>query len=263
MNTPSYGICHLNMIPVRVKPADTSEMVTQLLFGETFVILEELYNWLHIEITYDGYKGWIDRKQVRPISATHYQRFNNGSAVFANELVHLSLSQSDYFPIVLGSTLHDFDGVYCKIGTKKYTYQGDTIRPDPVFATSGNIVRLAKKYIGAPYLWGGRTPFGIDCSGFTQMVLRLAGLSLPRDAYQQAEKGRLVNNLESSQPGDLAFCTKEDSEKITHVGIIIANQEIIHASGQVRIDKLHNSGIFNVATKKYSHRLKLIKRMTA
>ncbi|HRG90423.1 MAG TPA: C40 family peptidase, partial [Chitinophagales bacterium] len=119
--------------------------------------------------------------------------------------------------------------------------------------------RVAMRYLNAPYLWGGRSPFGIDCSGFTQVVFKFADVQLMRDAYQQAEQGAMVNFVEESQPGDLAFFSN-DNGKIIHVGIVLKDQRIIHSSGKVRIDRLDHFGIYNADTKKYSHQLKVIKR---
>ena len=115
-------------------------------------------------------------------------------------------------------------------------------------------------YLNSPYLWGGRSPFGIDCSGFTQMVFKLNGIKLPRDAYEQAEIGKTLNFIEETQKGDLAFFDNEEG-KIIHTGIIIDKNKIIHSSGKVRIDNLDHYGIFNAETGKYSHNLRLIKKV--
>ncbi|NTW32657.1 MAG: C40 family peptidase, partial [Bacteroidetes bacterium] len=122
------------------------------------------------------------------------------------------------------------------------------------------IVENAYMYLDAPYLWGGRSPFGIDCSGFVQMVYKLIGIRLPRDASQQASQGTTINFLSEAVPGDIAFFDNEDGI-IVHTGIIINNGQIIHASGRVRIDNLDHEGIFQVKTKKYTHKLRLIKRI--
>ena len=115
-------------------------------------------------------------------------------------------------------------------------------------------------YLNAPYLWGGKTPFGIDCSGFTQMVYKLNGFALPRDAYQQAEIGETLSFVEEAEPGDLAFFD-DDEGNIIHVGMVLEQGTIIHASGKVRIDALDHQGIYNKELKNYSHKLRLIKKI--
>jgi gamma-D-glutamyl-L-lysine dipeptidyl-peptidase len=114
--------------------------------------------------------------------------------------------------------------------------------------------------LNSPYLWGGKTPFGIDCSGFTQMAYKLAGIKLRRDAWQQAEQGHTINLLEETEPGDLAFFDNDEGN-IVHVGIILRDHKIIHAAGKVRIDSIDHYGINNKELKKYTHKLRLIKRM--
>ena len=145
-----------------------------------------------------------------------------------------------------------------KIAKEKFIYNGQAIQSEA--KSSVLLERVAMRYLNAPYLWGGRSPFGIDCSGFTQMVFKFTGIKLLRDAYLQAEQGTVINFIEESQPGDLAFFTNEEG-RITHVGIILKDQQIIHASGKVRIDKIDHFGIYSATQKKYSHQLKIIKRM--
>ena len=119
---------------------------------------------------------------------------------------------------------------------------------------------IAQSLLNVPYQWGGRSPMGMDCSGFTQVVFKILGKKLLRDAWQQAEQGVLVNFIEEIQPGDLVFFDNEEG-RIIHVGIALANHKIIHASGCVRIDNLDHHGIYNTETRKYSHNLRIIKRV--
>ena len=122
------------------------------------------------------------------------------------------------------------------------------------------MIKNAFYFLNSPYLWGGRTPFGIDCSGFVQIAARLSGISLPRDTQEQAEEGEIINLISEAKPGDLAFFDNIDG-RIIHVGIILENGQIIHASGKVRIDTIDHQGIFNEESKKYSHQLRVIKRI--
>ena len=123
-----------------------------------------------------------------------------------------------------------------------------------------DIINNAMKYLGAPYMWGGRSPFGIDCSGFTQVVFGMCGITLKRDAYLQAELGNTIDFINETKTGDLVFFDNDES-KITHVGIMIEDKQIIHASGEVRIDSIDHNGIYNENAKKYSHKLRIIKRI--
>ena len=123
-----------------------------------------------------------------------------------------------------------------------------------------NLVNTALHYLNSPYMWGGKSPFGIDCSGFVQCVYQLHGVQLPRDAYLQAEHGETLGFIDESEAGDLAFFDDEEG-KITHVGIIMSDYHIIHAFGQVRIDRLDQTGIFNNALNKHTHKLRVIKKI--
>jgi cell wall-associated NlpC family hydrolase len=180
------------------------------------------------------------------------------AAGLAQPLLHKNSGSS--LTLVQGSTLPFLRGRNFSLESQEYEYTGDHILPAPEQISAAGLMASARAYLNAPYLWGGRTAFGIDCSGFTQMVFKLNGFKLLRDAWQQAELGEPLSFVEESHPGDLAFFDNEEG-KITHVGLIIENTQIIHASGKVRIDKLDHYGIFNGDTKKYSHHLRVIKRV--
>lgn len=256
-----HGVCIVSVCPVRRRPSDKEEIVTQLLFGECIdILLKKHNNWMHIKCRYDGYEGWIDSKQVARISESEILEYESDRN-YSLELSQTISNPIEAFPILLGSSLPKFDGLHCYLHDYKYLYNGTVISPSKIpYISPGLVTRLAKKYIHAPYLWGGRSVFGIDCSGFTQMVFKLLGIKLPRDASQQINEGILVDFLEMTQVGDLAFFENED-KRITHVGIILEGNMIIHASGRVRIDKLDHQGIYNVNTKKYTHKLRVIKRL--
>lgn len=259
-STAQFGIVQLSVIPIRAKASDKSEMVNQLLFGDTFHILEQDRQWIHIQSSHDQYKGWIDEKQFIPLSPAEYQDLQNQAPVYALETVSPVLHIAEYFPILLGSRLPYFNGRKAQFCNRSYSYLGETtsnMTQDK--ASSQQIIAHAFKYLHAPYLWGGRSPFGIDCSGLTQMAFQMGNISLPRDAYQQAEIGTTIEDFGAIRAGDLAFFHNNEA-KIIHVGIVLNHNNILHASGKVRVDKLHESGIFNVDTKKYSHKLSLVKR---
>jgi hypothetical protein len=236
-------------------------MVNQLLFGDHFQIFGREGNWLHIKTAYDDYEGWIDKKQFLPIEQHTFDIINSTESYFSNELIQLIKDDktSLFFPIVMGSALPNYDNKECAVENQSYTYEGEYTRGILPNSKQG-IIETAMMYLNAPYLWGGKTPFGIDCSGFTQTVYKLNGIKLKRDAYQQAEQGETLSFVEEAEAGDLAFFDNEEG-RIIHVGIVLDNNKIIHASGKVRIDGFDHQGIFNNDKKDYSHRLRLLKRL--
>jgi len=256
-----YGICHLSVVPCRVEPSDKSEMVTQLLFGETVKIYEEKRaDWRKIKTTIDDYECWVDKKQIIEISQEEFESINSSSFV-SSDLVHVIKNNlnEELTPIVIGSSLPNLTDSKIHFQEMDFSFDGNHIEASEV-QTKNKIVEHSYMYLNAPYLWGGRSPFGIDCSGFSQIVYKLIGIKLPRDAYQQAEIGQTLSFVEEAEPGDLAFFDNEEGN-IIHVGIVLENNKIIHASGHIRIDKLDHQGIYNVDTNRYSHRLRLIKKI--
>jgi hypothetical protein len=254
------GICHLSLIPCRKEPSDRSEMLTQLFFGEHFTILEATEKWSRIRPAFDGYECWIDNKQFLPIHINLYNQLTNTPVHYTAELVHfLRASDGSALPILLGSTLPAYANNYCTIEEQKWKYEGQFSLSD-ISVERSRLIETAMLYLGAPYLWGGRSPFGIDCSGFTQMVFKLNGKKIFRDAWQQAEQGQLLSFPEEAEPGDLAFFDNTEG-RIIHTGMILSSNRIIHASGQVRIDRFDHQGIFNSETGRYSHNLRMLRKL--
>jgi len=251
-----FGICLLANIPLRAEHSDRSEMVSQVLYGETFTILEAFENWVKVQLTDDGYSGWIDRKQMQPLSVQQLNDLNQEPRVYSYDLLEYITGPSDFLlPIPFGSSLSFLTNP--EINTQNWQFEGTRISG---VKDRSQLIRCAFMYLHAPYLWGGKTPMGIDCSGFTQMVYKLSGYALHRDASQQAQEGTPLSFIEESEPGDLAFFDNEEG-KIIHVGIILANNYIIHASGKVRIDRLDHLGIFNAEVNRHTHRLRVIKKI--
>ncbi len=251
-----FGICNLANIPLRLEPSDRSELVSQVLFGEHFIVLEHTPKWAKIKLDYDGYEGWIDPKQFKEIAEEDYNKLCKDGIILNSDLIEYITSPSNILiPIPLGASLSFLS--YEGINTEKFTFEG--------LRTSGekpksNLLNTAFMYMHAPYLWGGKTPFGIDCSGFTQMVYKLNGYKLFRDASQQANQGEALSFIEESEPGDLAFFDNEEGN-IIHVGIIMEDNYIIHASGKVRIDRLDHLGIYNAELNRHTHKLRVIKKI--
>jgi cell wall-associated NlpC family hydrolase len=253
-----YAICHLSVVPVRKEPSDRSEMTTQLLLGDLVEILQEEGNWRLVRILTDGYTGWVDLKQLVPANDAEALQANDSPAYYCSSLVANALQENGMVqPVLLGSFLPNFKNGEFRIGSSKARFTGSVLQPEK--PTKEGIERTAMSYLNAPYLWGGKSPFGIDCSGFTQMVFRLNGLSLPRDAWQQAETGVVVEPDEPANSGDLAFFENPE-KRVVHVGIVLEDRKIIHASGQVRIDRLDEQGIIRTIDHVRTHRLCCVKR---
>jgi len=246
-----YAICNLSIIPLRAEPSDKSELVSQILYGEVFKITEQRKYWSKIKLAYDTYEGWVDHKQYLEISEPQYAALCTETPVLSNDLLEVVQDHSQQLiTIPLGSTLNGLDLLH-------HHYDGKTVA---TINEKNQLISTAFMYLNAPYLWGGKTPFGIDCSGFTQMVYKLNGYALLRDASQQARQGLALSFIEESEAGDLAFFDNNDGE-IVHVGIIMEDNYIIHAHGKVRIDRLDHSGIYNAERNQHTHKLRVIKKI--
>lgn len=264
-----YGICLLSTIPVRREPSHRSEMVTQLLFGELYRITAIEGPWHCITLAYDNYEGWIDAPQVHRIPEEEFVRLVHVPTPVTLDLVELMANDTrkTLIPVITGSSLPGFDGEGISIGDTRFQFEGQVstafrktenssgVQADPEQLTQDSLL-----YLNAPYQWGGRSPFGLDCSGFVQMAFKLHGIRLLRDASQQATQGEVIPLLAEAGSADLAFFDNEEGT-ITHVGILLDTRRIIHCSGEVRIDPIDHEGIFNAQMGKYTHRLRLIRRL--
>ncbi|WP_028890798.1 C40 family peptidase [Tenacibaculum sp. 47A_GOM-205m] len=254
----SFGICNLSIVPLRLEPSDASEMVNQVLFGEHFQVIEKSKKWSKIRLDFDSYEGYIDNKQYEEISEEIHTLLSKEKKHYAGELIDfITDNNSNLTTISMGARLPLFKDNTININNTSFFYDGKVCGNK---LDKSTIVETAFLFLNVPYLWGGKSPFGIDCSGFTQTVYKLCGYNLLRDAKQQATQGEVLSFIEESEPGDLAFFDNEEGV-ITHVGIIMNDYNIIHAHGKVRIDKLDHSGIYNVDTHQHTHKLRVIKRL--
>ncbi|WP_086030705.1 C40 family peptidase [Tenacibaculum holothuriorum] len=243
---------------MRLSPSDTSEMVNQLIFGEHFKVLEKDKKWSKIKLSFDGYEGYIDNKQYEEISEDSFNQLTTEPKNYAGELIDFITDDANNLTTIpLGARLPFLNNQQFKLNGTQFNYQGKICNAK---LPKTSIVETAFMFLNTPYLWGGKSPFGIDCSGFTQTVYKLCGYELLRDAKEQATQGEVLSFIEESEPGDLAFFDNEEGI-ITHVGIIMTDYNIIHAHGKVRIDKLDHSGIYNVDKHSHTHKLRVIKRM--
>ena len=240
----NYAVCRIPVAPVRVEPDHRSEMISQILFGECcIVIIVEKDGWIKMESKPDGYTGWCTWSQFQEIDEAYYNvNDNNLAANWVNEIEY----NSQLMHVPFGSLLRD-------INTEKIWLPANAKKD------AGTIREVAFKFLNTGYLWGGKSVFGIDCSGFTQSVFKFLNIPLLRDAQQQATQGAHVGFLQEASCGDLAFFDNAAGQ-IIHVGILLSNHEIIHAAGKVRIDKIDHEGIVNAETGQRTQRLRIIKR---
>lgn len=254
-----FGITTVSIAPLYVEASSQSEMTSQLLFGELFTVLKENKNWLFISCTHDKHEAWISKKQAQLISKESYQEIENQNQVFTFDLVSTAISNREHIPLILGSTLPSFDGLSFKINQNKIIYNGQVLTPDFTHPDNSLIKKITFKYINSPFLWGGRSPFGIDAGGFCQMVYLFCGLHLPRTMQQQSKIGKTIHLIGESKPGDLLFFSS--NTEINHVGILIDSFTIIHCDERVKVSSIDNHGIIDLNTQQYSHQLKSIKRL--
>ncbi|WP_374444107.1 NlpC/P60 family protein [Epilithonimonas sp.] len=232
------GICNVSIAPLRADSSDKSEIVSQLLYGESADIIVVKDNWTKIITHYDNYEAWMDTKQILPVSD---EFLASRKTNLVKEPFQSTMTESGKMLLSMGSEV---------------TFE--TTAPTRGHDLSESIVNCAKEFLNVPYLWGGKSFFGIDCSGFTQIVYKIHGIKIPRDTYQQAALGEALTFIEEAKPGDLAFFENPEG-RIIHVGFILADQKIIHAHGKVRIDSLDSSGIFNKDQNRHTHKLRFIR----
>lgn len=257
-----FGIARCSVVPMRAEASERSEMVSQLLWGEIFRVEEQSGSWLRISANFDRYGGWVSSLMVSTINDETWEHYAGVPYHVATAALSYAVNEKTKERVLIpqGSLLYNYSKASRTFSLLSSTYKLEEVSEDLPENKRNAIVATVLNFLNAPYLWGGRTILGIDCSGLTQQAYRAAGVHIPRDAWQQAEKGEIVTFLDSAQPADLAFFDNDEG-KVTHVGILLGDGKIIHSSASVHIDSIDSEGIFNKELNKYTHKLRVIKSL--
>lgn len=252
----NIAVATVAVCAVRKEPVNSSEITSQLLFGELAEILSVQGKFSHVRCLHDDYTGWCYANQLTPIeqSVHKLEAIRTGdwcSKVIFNEIPMM---------VPFGSNLQLFQEHKATIGNNKAIFEGKVWNSNSALSNDAIIQQLANIYLGTAYAWGGRSVFGIDCSGLVQMMYLFLGYNLHRDAWQQALQGEPIGFLEEVKCGDLAFFDNEEG-KIIHVGLLLNSAQIIHAAEKVRFDRIDNQGIVHTDSGKRTHQLRTIKRI--
>lgn len=283
-----------SVVPVRTEASETSEQITQMLFGEICTIEEQKTRWIRVKLALDEQMGWVDAKMIATLSTDEYKSYSaalKAAAYVAFPMAYaVSENNGQTIPLTAGTRLTNYHNGHFEVLGVGFRIDAGMVLTKPLEMTQPNLLQSVRFFLNVPYLWGGKNALGMDCSGFTQTILSLFGHKIPRNASEQATQGRLISRLSSSKAGDLAFfCHYEEAatqeitsnlkqqstetnaiarQKITHVGILIDSERIIHCSGRVKIEKIDATGIFSVEQSdtahpdgQYTHRLLSIRRL--
>lgn len=255
-----FGIGHLNVVPIMDKPNDSGFMISQLLFGETFTIIHKKNKfWIKIQPSHCSIAGWIRTNQILYLEEKAYKKLNTTTPK-SLEICHAAFNGEISKNIVMGSSLPLFDGISFTMPDGKYIFNGQATSVNGLEYSTELLVKIAKRFLNTPEISGGRTPFGIDSGALIQIIFSFFNIILPRFPEQQCAYGEDVDFMDFVQEGDIAFCENRDGI-ISHAGIITGYKKVLHVYGSVRIDHIDHFGIFNDDIRKYTHRLRIVKRV--
>ena len=255
-----HAICNQSLIPLRSQANHSSELLSQILYGELMIIDSRKGKaWCKVRCISDNSVGWVASQQIHPISKDQFDHFNSDFAV-ALDLVQPIRGENFHFPIPIGARLPDFDGMRFSLDGEDLDYSGQAVWVDNLKNQPFEIIpKIARKFLNAPQMAGGRSPLGIDSAALVQLIYSFIGIELPRYCEMQVEQGEPVDFTLQMQMGDIAFF-ENSKGRINHCGIVLEDNQIIHSYGNVRIDLLDQQGIFNSASAKYSHKLRVMRR---
>ncbi len=257
----NFGICHISMIPILAKPIPYGAVVSQMLFGETCEVLEKKNKYWHkIKTDICETIGWVNTYQIAYISFDIYKKLQQNIAI-SLEVSYPVFNGENSIYITLGSSLPQYDGISCMMPWSRFIYNGQAFQEGTMEITQDLFVKLARRFLFSPEMSAGRSPFGIDNVSFVHQVFRLFNINISRHIDKQIQYGEVVDFAQLSEVGDVAFF-QDNEGNVCHVGIVIGQKEIVHVNGYVRIDKFDHNGIYNKDLKKYTHKLRIIKRIS-
>jgi len=260
MEIIDYGVCRLALVPVRKAPDIRGEQINQLLFGDHYEVIQTTSDkkWIAVRLHADLFEGWIDIRQHHAITKDYFDQISYANFKITTDVTCNILYKKSPLVILMGSIVPISNSELFKI-EEQFAFNGEAKslgqKRDFEFLRS-----IAQKYLHAPYQPGGKSPFGIDPAGFTQIVFKISGYSLQRELTQQANQGKKVAAYADAKPGDLAYFHDENGI-VNHVGIVFPGEKIMHVQGQVRMDHFLEDGILHAETKIFTHPLAGIRRV--
>ena len=259
-----------SIIPIRKEPSETAEQLTQMLFAQTGKVIGREEKWLQLRLDEDGQTGWADRKMLTIISNDEKASLaDSGEAKVVMPMAYAVSQNGQTIPLTAGTLLPHYktDGSFSLLGAE-FRIDPQMVLPHPQELNSDNIMRTTRFFLNVPYLWGGKNAMGMDCSGFTQIIMSLFGKHLLRNASEQAKQGKRIASLKTARTGDLVFFnhadTDPDKTQISHIGILIDNERVIHCSGRVKVEKIDDNGILSYepdGKAHYTHHLAAVRRV--
>ena len=250
-----------SIVPLRSHPAEDAEQLTQMLFAETCDIISEKCRWKQVKLHLDGQQGWVDSKMVSTLSEDEYNALEHslaGAACVRLPMTYaVSGNNGQTLPLTAGTRLPNYNnGAFSMLGAT-FRIDPQAVAVTPLDMSSEELMTTVRFFLNTPYLWGGKNALGMDCSGFSQVVMSLFGITLPRNASQQAREGEEVPSLHEAQAGDLVFFNHADvnpeQTNISHVGILLDRERVVHCSGRVKVERIDSNGIFSVEIRDFQH----------